>query len=326
VIEAGGKKIGVTAVLGEKYEARLQGDELVHEPPREALKKATAELQDKKCDFYVLLAHAPVDEARKLAAAVPGFDLVVASGETPVASYELETVEGTKTRLIQVGQKSMYVGVVGLFDDAKTPIRYDSVALDARFADSPAMLKLLADYQEQLKDLGLEELGAKPQPHPSGHKFIGSEKCGECHTKAMEKWRETAHSHATDSLVTPPNSRASIARHYDPECLSCHVTGWEPQKFFPYDSGYLSLEKTPQLVGSGCENCHGPGSAHVAAENNETTVSAGELAKLREAMRLPLAGAEQRCTECHDVDNSPDFHKPGAFDRYWQRVKHHGKD
>lgn len=327
VIEAGGKKIGVTAVLGEKYEARLRGDEIVHQPPLEALKKSAADLQSKQCDFFVLLAHAPMDEARKLAAAVPGFDLVVASGETPVASHELETVAGTKTRLMQVGQKAMYAGVVGLFDNPKTPIRYDSVALDARFADSPAMLKLLADYQEQLKELGLEGLGIKPQPHPSGRKFVGSQKCGECHTKAMEKWRQTPHSHATDSLVTPPNTRASIPRHYDPECLSCHVTGWEPQHFIPYDSGYQSLEKTPQLVGSGCENCHGPGSAHAAAESGDMNVSAAELGKLRESMRLSLAsGAAEKCMECHDFDNSPDFHKPGAFDRYWQKVEHSGKD
>ena len=50
--------------------------------------------------------------------------------------------------------------------------------------------------------------------------------------------------------------------------------------------------------------------------------------KLREEMRLPLAGgkAERRCLECHDGDNSPDFHKPGAFEKYWEQVKHLGKD
>ena len=139
-----------------------------------------------------------------------------------------------------------------------------------RFADSPEMLKLLADYQEQLKELGPGwALEIKPQPHASGRKFVGSETCGQCHTKAMAKWSSTKHAHATDSLVTPPNSRGSIARHFDPECLSCHVTGWEPQRYFPYDSGYLSLDKTPLLTHSGCENCHGPGSAHVAAENGE---------------------------------------------------------
>jgi hypothetical protein len=326
VIEAGGKRIGVTAVLGEKFEERLRGDELVHQPPLDALKKAAEELQAKPCDFSVLLAHASIDEARKLAQQVPGFDLVVASGETNLASNELETIEGTKARLMQVGLKAMYVGVVGVFDDPKMPLRYESVPLDSRFADSPDMLKLLADYQGQLKELGLEELGVKTQPHHSGSKFVGSDKCGECHTKAYEKWTQTTHAHATDSLVTPPNSRGEIARHFDPECLSCHVTGWEPQQFYPFDSGYLSLERTPQLQHNGCENCHGPGSAHVAAESGEGDTSDATIAKLRDSMRLPLAGAERRCIECHDLDNSPDFHKPGAFEKYWKDVEHTGKD
>ena len=49
-------------------------------------------------------------------------------------------------------------------------------------------------------------------------------------TKAYEVWSKTPHAHATDSLVKPPNSRGNIARHFDPECLSCHVTGWDPQQ------------------------------------------------------------------------------------------------
>jgi hypothetical protein len=328
VIEAGGKKIGVTAALGEKYEAKLRGDELVHQPPLEALKTVSQELKSRGCDYYVLLAHAPLDEARQLAQAVPEFDLVVCSGETNLPTHELETVEGTKTRLMQVGLKAMYVGIVGLYDDPETPVRFESVPLDARFADAPEMLQLLADYQDRLKEMGLEELGSKPQPHPSGHQFVGSQQCGECHTKAFEVWSKTPHAHAIESLVHPPNSRGSIARHYDPECLSCHVTGWEPQQHFPYVSGYRSLAETPQLKGVGCENCHGPGSAHVAAESDTAKVSAAELAKLRESMRLPLAGsvAERKCLECHDDDNSPEFHKTGAFERYWQRVEHKGKD
>ena len=43
-------------------------------------------------------------------------------------------------------------------------------------------------------------------------------------------------------------------------------------------------------------------------------------------MRLPLAEAERRCIECHDVDNSPDFHVRGAFEKYWEKVRHEGKD
>ena len=52
------------------------------------------------------------------------------------------------------------------------------------------------------------------------------------------------------------------------------------------------------------------------------------LTKLRAAMRLPLANkvAERKCMECHDIDNSPDFHHPGAFEKYWKDVAHQGKD
>jgi hypothetical protein len=305
VIEAGGKRIGVTGALGAKFEQGLRGDELVHQPPLEALKAAASELASQKCDFRVLLAHASMDEARNLAAEVPGFDLVVASGEASMPTTEIETIGGT-TRLLQVGQKAMYASVIGVFDDSATPVRHQIVPLDSKFADSPMMLELLKNYQEELKELGLEGLGIKPQPHPSGRRFVGSEKCGECHTEAYKVWKSSRHAHATESLVHPPNSRGDIARHFDPECLS--------------------LERTPQLTASGCENCHGPGSAHVAAEAGEGQLSAGQIAKLRDAMKLPLAGAEQKCALCHDPDNSPDFHKDGAFERYWEQVKHSGKD
>jgi hypothetical protein len=50
------------------------------------------------------------------------------------------------------------------------------------------------------------------------------------------------------------------------------------------------------------------------------------IEKLRDDMKLPLARAEEKCMECHDIDNSPDFHKDGAFQAYWERIKHYGKD
>ena len=328
IIQAGGKKIGVAAVLGSQYEEKLQGDEVIHEAPLKALKAAAAALQAQKCDYYVLLAHASLDETRSLAKDVPIFNLVVTSGGYGEPTLELETINGTNSLLAQVGTKGMYTGVVGFFADKQNPIRYERVPLDDRFEDSPEMLQLLADYQKQLEQMGLEELGVRPQQHPSGRKFVGSETCGDCHTKAFAHWKETPHAHATQSLIEPPNSRGDIARHFDPECLSCHVTGWEPQKYYPFESGYLSLQETPALQHNGCENCHGPGSAHVAAENGEGNPSDARIAELRNEMKLPLEGgvAERKCMECHDLDNSPDFHLDGAFEKYWKQVEHKGKD
>ncbi len=63
----------------------------------------------------------------------------------------------------------------------------------------------------------------------------------------------------------------------------------------------------------------------MAAEEGDSD-DATFLARLRESMRLPLAQARDKCLECHDIDNSPDFHNDGAFEEYWEKVKHYGKD
>jgi formate-dependent nitrite reductase cytochrome c552 subunit len=84
----------------------------------------------------------------------------------------------------------------------------------------------------------------------------------------------------------------------------------------PFQSGFLGLEATPHLTGNGCENCHGPGGAHVAAEAGK---DAALQAKLRQLMHLDLANAEQAaCRKCHDHDNSPEF----KFETYWPQIEH----
>ncbi|MEK6234504.1 MAG: cytochrome c family protein, partial [Planctomycetales bacterium] len=108
----------------------------------------------------------------------------------------------------------------------------------------------------------------------------------------------------------------------DPECISCHVTGWEPQHHFPFQGGYASLQATPFLKGNGCENCHGPGLAHAAADLGDDVVLDAELEKRRASMRVSLAASEKTCVQCHDLDNSPQF----DFKKYWAEIEHRGKD
>jgi hypothetical protein len=193
------------------------------------------------------------------------------------------------------------------------------------------MQDLMVDYQHDLETVGLEGLGLKPSSHPTGRQFAGSEACAGCHTTATEVFLSTPHHHATQSIVEldPP-------RHFDPECLSCHVTGWEPQEYFPFISGYTGLKETPEMTDNGCENCHGPGARHVAAEMGDIDVDEAEMEKLRAALHLEIIENEgnkhgqqfangkvvQMCMQCHDLDNSPDF----DFQKYWPHVKHEGVD
>jgi hypothetical protein len=323
VLESGGRRIGVTSVLDPKSLESAPNADIQVGAVEETLKAALIEIRKQRADFNVLMFYGDEAAAAEAAKAVPGFDLVVVGGGYGEPTYQAQSIEGTQTKMIITGNKGMYAGLVGIYPDGE--MRYARVALTHEFGDAPEMRRLMASYQEQLKSLGLEGLGLKPVAHPSGEKFVGTKVCGECHKTAMEIWENSSHALATEHIVNP-GERGDVPRHFDPECISCHVTGWNPQNYYPYDSGYLSLEVSSHLTGNGCENCHGPGASHVAAEREGSTVSEAQRDALRLAMQLPLESAKERCMECHDLDNSPDFHKEGAFEDYWAEIEHYGVD
>ena len=147
VIEAAGKKIGVTAVLGTEELAQITSDEIIKKPAEEALREVWPELEKKACDLYVLLAHASLSESAELAKKVPHFNVVVTAGGVGEPTYEAEKIAGTNALMVQVGTKGMYVGVIGVFDDPAQPLRYQRVPLDDRFPDSREMLQLLTSYR-----------------------------------------------------------------------------------------------------------------------------------------------------------------------------------
>ncbi len=262
------------------------------------------------------MANATIEEARELAKAFPSFDIVVSAGGGDEPPAEAELVNDGKTRLIEVGHKAMYAVVLG-FHDAGQPASYQRVALDSRFPDSPQMKNLMTTYQSQLESLGWTGLGLRPARHPQSRpdnplagQFVGGAQCKECHESAWEVYTKSGHAHATQTLID-----LKPARQFDPECVSCHVTGWNPQEFFPYVSGYDSMQHTPELAGQSCENCHGPGAAHIAAERGSDMALKDEWRKL---VRQEKATADDSCRKCHDLDNSPDF----DFDRYWAEIEH----
>ncbi len=325
VLEIGGMKIGVTSVIGDKELKEVTAANIEHQPAAGALEKnVLPKLREAKCDRLILLAYATPAEAKELGKQFSDFQLVVCAGpatgaEPPAVA---EQIVDTNSQLVEVGHKGSHVVAIGLFDDQQTPFRYQRVPMDSRFKESPEMIQIKAAMQQQLEVL--EKAGEnpeiKPQPHPANGSFVGSAACAECHEAATTVFNQTPHAKAFDTLanLNPP-------RIHDPECLSCHVTGWNPQEFFPYASGFLNKEKTPSLLHNGCENCHGPGKAHVDAENNEK--SSDKLkADLRTLMSLPLEAEKNRnrCAECHDGDNSPKFQVD--FLQYWKKIEHHGKN
>ena len=252
IFTVGKIKIGVIGVFGPDLEEKARpggqaagGFEFDILPPVESIKKQLEAIEPQKPDLpSVLLSHARFDETKKLVESLPQFDIVVTAGG-PEEPDPNSKIIGKKTLLIAPGQKGKHVPVVGLFPNAgKDRLRYELVDLDdKRFKDAPNIIEHMKFYQFDL--LKGENIAATEPPIDDprnvdpltgnlveNNPFVGAKVCGECHKSALEVWEKSKHADATKTLKTggPRHQDFWINRVYDPECIACHVTGWDPKK------------------------------------------------------------------------------------------------
>jgi len=299
-----------------------------------------------KPTLNVLLFQGTPTEAQNAAQAFPGVQVVACltdSSEPPGAPMENGI---TKQLVIQTGHKGRYVGVLGVF---KTPkgfdFHYQLITLGEEYltpANAEAekankALRLLEEYAKDIKDADLlKQFVAKRPLHPAqiNHpkadlKYVGSEACAKCHAAEYAVWKGHKHSHAYEALEKL--AKRPGLQQFNGECLACHTTG------FRYETGFESEKKTPLLLNNGCENCHGPGSGHVANDKDKGLLKAmmpwrlhpkdklpskevlEKYAKLTEVERaqdatmpadvkqLVNVRIAAMCMKCHDGDNDPKF-------------------
>jgi len=122
--------------------------------------------------------------------------------------------------------------------------------------------------------------------------FVGAEACKVCHAHAYSTWERSQHAKAFSALEHANKS-------FDPNCLQCHVVG------FNKPGGFVDMDVTASLVNVQCESCHGAAREHVASE--------GAAPVNNNAWR-----PTQMCAQCHVQAHSPAF----EFDSYWLRVAH----
>jgi hypothetical protein len=340
IAEAGGLKVAVTAVYGPSLQAEVQAQvdasEVEVQDPAKELPKVFEAMRATQPDLMVLLLHAQGAETRQLAGLVSGWDVVVATGG-PEEPNPRRVVEGG-TLWVWPGQKGKAVSVVGVFEGTGAErLRYEPVSLDEdRFRDTPAMRDHMRHYQEMLalqKLVATEPAIEYPRnvAESGENPYVGAETCGECHTRAYAHWKTTGHARGTVSIIQGRAGQEGdyISRIEDPECVSCHVTGWDPQEVVRYKSGWVDQQTSAHLAGQQCENCHGPGGRHSELERQ---VAAGTLAAdatdvghWRNFAALVSEEAFDLCARCHDGDNDPHFHTP-TFPEYWEKVKHPWRD
>lgn len=318
VVEQNGIRIGVTSVVDPAALPPLD-EKIKTKQPEERLNAILTALKKEECDHLVLIAHGSEQFVGQIIDNFPEFDVVV-TGDSPTTP----PVEPKRTEkgqiVLEVGEKGKYALVLGIYGDS---VRYQRVALDSRYKQSGDVHLLMKEYQDVLRGIveekGFRGLNISPVESPDRQTkgdYVGSAKCGSCHSEEYDLWRDSRHSTAWKSLSSNPPTKHSAdpPRDCDPDCVSCHVVGWNASAHVPYSGGYADMKSTPQLVNVGCESCHGPGSKHIQAElgNNEA-----EQNRMHEAM-LVGPNVKQLCFTCHDLDNSPNF----EFEEYYEKIDH----
>jgi hypothetical protein len=153
-------------------------------------------------------------------------------------------------------------------------------------------------------------------------KYAGNESCKGCHAKEYEGWSKTAHGTAFQRYVNENAEGEYFTAGYG--CARCHTVGYYPvaastagwwERLASPDNWPMSTIAlnafnseegkdtftsafTPEVQAVsniGCESCHGPSSAHVAAPGADTA---------------PVATADSTsCDQCH---NAGGHHTRGA--------------
>jgi hypothetical protein len=110
--------------------------------------------------------------------------------------------------------------------------------------------------------------------------YVGAGTCNRCHPDTYADWHQTAHARAYAAIANLPPSVASTSLVY-------RTVG------YGWPSGFVSITNTPWLTDVGCENCHGPGGAHVY----------GDHLLVQPAKTI----AAQVCGGCHDGPQHPTY-------------------
>ena len=308
--EVGKVPVGVAGVVGgalREENLKHKWDPTVNFPNADlALKEAVTALAKHplKPQLNVLIYQGPSADAAIVAADFPQFQLILCQAlegaPPPIMPQTVAHKDGSRTLIVQVGEKGQHVGVVGAF---KKPgggfeFKYQLVPLGEEYItggnEQQALaknktLKVLEDYSKAVKDAKL--LGDFPRvPHPAqiqaaGLKpavkltYVGTDACAACHVAEHKTWKAASHSHAMDTLEKVAK-RPSL-RQFDGECVRCHTVG------FDYQTGYVDEPKSAFLRHVGCESCHGPGSGHVAAPKDKALLALMSSWQQPGAAKLP---------------------------------------
>jgi hypothetical protein len=271
-----------------------QGQSLEPKDPKIFLQAQLQALRQKKADVLVAIYHGSAKEALELRPSFPEVDVWLISHGVYQPLNQVPTPEGGAI-VVGPGDRGREVGLITLEKPKKgaPTATFNQIILDQRIPDSPKA----APIQERFLKRSQSSVTPPPSPPALPHElqaqyaansYVGSEVCRLCHEDIYNKWHNTKHAHALETLVTKGKST-------DAECLKCHTVGFGEQ------TGYDVKQSQHYLAGVGCEMCHGQASYHVRTDDQSNNF----------AKTTP-----ETCSRCHNKETSPKF----VYAEYVQRV------
>ncbi len=289
------------------YEENLGG--LSVGAPLEYLARSAREVRP-RADLVIAIGSLTPDLVREALETVPEIDVYLSTESVEAVFNTAFSFEGDTEHAIMGFQDRRLVffssGEGKDLEDLEIGIKLHEGVVSARVTrhrlgedvpDDPRFRERLAAFYDGIRqspDLaGSEEPVAQVLPSlVKDARYTGAPACERCHREQFEDWQATPHGFAFSVL---------LARHrnYAPRCVGCHVTG------YGLPSGYRIGDPLERLRHVGCEMCHGPGSAHVAAPSSANII------------RRP---PREACFECHTPDHSDMTAE--NFDSYYDRATH----
>lgn len=261
----------------------------LEDPKQTALNLITAMREASNPDLIILLSHAERETALSYLD-LDGVDIVI-NGHIVTESdvIDLKPVYKNGKVFVQSSSRGQKMGELRVLIDEKgnKSFAHNLVKLDSSVKFDPEMVKLYEHYNEEVETMFFESLASKRNKSKQSV-YAGETVCKTCHSAEHAIWSDSRHGRAYNTL-------RKINKAFDPECLACHVVG------FNLPGGFISELDTPDLKNVQCEVCHGPGRDHAIA---------------------PQAGfgnkAKEACKQCHAINHSPNFN----FTDYWPKIKH----
>ena len=290
IVERSGIKYGIVSVMDPMYRIitmTAEEDLFQVDEPVAVLRDLLPRLR-KEADSILLLSHLGEHGTVNLIKEVKGIDMCVI-GHTS-STIKIERIIDD-TAIFCSAYEGRTIGRANLFvDNADGRIMAIDVGIttfDDKIDDDEEMLARVEQYKKDLIDFKTAKRSAYPRTMGSDKEsFLGERACMSCHQDAWNVYQNSAHRSAFASIRNKGQS-------FEPECLSCHTTGYKHKK------GYSDESPFNKLANVQCEACHGYGSQH--ARDGKW-----------------IAQAKDSCTMCHDQKNSPEF----EYATYWQKIKH----